>query len=98
MIYCFVCKDGPEGARLRKELLDVHLEHIAKVESRIPVGGPVAGPDGKYCASIIMIDAESEQDAWSLFNEDPYAKAKIWQSIEVLPFKAVVGTWVRAQS
>jgi len=94
MIYCFVCKDGPEGARLRRELLDEHLQHIERVMPHLPVGGPVVGKDGKYCASILMIEADTEEGAWALFNQDPYAKAEMWASIEVFPFKAVAGTWV----
>ncbi len=94
MIYCFICKDGPDAPRLRKEHLEAHLDHIEKVVGSMPVAGPVSDADGAMCASLIMIDAKSETAAWDIFNQDPYAKARIWSSVEVLPFAPAAGTWL----
>jgi len=94
MIYCFFCKDGPDAPRLRKAHLEAHLDHIEKVVNSMPVAGPVSDADGTMCASLIMIDAASETAARDIFNQDPYAKAQIWDSVEVLPFTPAAGTWV----
>ncbi len=94
MIYCFVCKDAPGSAPLRRQHLNAHLAHIEKVVSSLPVAGPVLDRDGNMVASLIMIEAETEQQAWALFNQDPYAKAGIWDSVEVLPFRPAAGTWI----
>jgi uncharacterized protein YciI len=94
VIYCFVCKDGPQAASLRKDLLQAHLKHIEGVVSHMPVAGPMRDSDGNFIGSILMIEADTEDEARNLFNQDPYAKVKIWDSIEVFPFDAVAGTWV----
>ncbi len=94
MIYCFVCKDGPQAETLRKDLLQPHLKHIESVVSQLPVAGYSRDAEGKFLGSLLMIEAENEEAAWDLFNQDPYAKVKIWDSIDVFPFNAVAGTWV----
>ena len=94
MIYCFVCKDGPQAPALRKDLLQRHLEHIKSVMEHVTVAGPVRDAEGNFLGSIIMLEAETEDDAWEMFNRDPYAKAEIWDSIKALPFDAVAGRWV----
>ena len=95
MIFCFVCHDGADAATLRQTHLQAHLDHIETVLDRMPVAGPVpGGEDAGYRGSIVMIEAETEQEARDLFNRDPYAKAAIWDKVEVYPFKAVAGRWV----
>ena len=94
MIYCFICKDGPNAEVIRQQELEAHLAHIEDVIDHIRVAGPIPADGGGYCGSIIMIEAESHDEAQALFDKDPYAKAKIWESIELLPFSGVAGTWV----
>ena len=94
MIFCFVCKDGPKADPLRKDLLQPHLKHIEGVVEHIPVAGYSRDADGNFLGSLLMIEAESEEQAWELFNQDPYAKVKIWDSIDVFPFNPVAGTWI----
>ncbi len=94
MLYCFICRDGVNAPRIREEFLKDHLDHIERVWQNITVAGPVPAEDGGYEASIIMIEADNEQAAWDLFNQDPYAQQNVWDSIDMLPFKAVAGKWV----
>ena len=61
MIYCFICKDGPDAPQLRQTHLKAHLEHVEKVIDHIPVAGPIADKEGTYYASLVMIEAETEQ-------------------------------------
>ena len=94
MIYCFICKDGPKADNLRKEHLAAHLSHVEEVIDTIKVAGPVPRDTDGYRGSILMLEAETEDEAWALFNTDPYAKAEIWDSVEILPFNAVAGQWL----
>ena len=81
MIYCFVCTDGPNAALLRMKHLDEHLKHIQDNIDHFPVAGPIPDGKGGMTGSMVMIDAETEDDAWEVFKQDPYAQVDIWESV-----------------
>jgi len=94
MIYCFVCKDAPHAGEIRQRELERHLAHITEVVDHIRVAGPVPAEGGGYQGSIIMIEADTGEEARALFDQDPYAQTDMWKSVEMFPFSAVAGTWV----
>jgi uncharacterized protein len=40
--------------------------------------------------SMLIVEAENEAEARALLAEDPYAKAGLFQNVEVLPWRWVV--------
>jgi uncharacterized protein len=58
---------------------------------RIKIGGPLLAPDGeRMIGSMLIVEAENEAEARALLAEDPYAKAGLFQSVELLPWRWVV--------
>jgi len=50
-------------------------------------GGAKLDPAGKMIGSMLVINAENEQAAWQWLEKDPYVTGRVWEKIEVLPFK-----------
>ena len=94
MIFHLTCLDGPDGARLRKLHLAEHLAYIDTILDRLRLAGPIPDAQGNYVGSILIYEADDHDAARALVMEDPYAKAGVWHSIEVTPFKPVAGSYI----
>ncbi|MBM3512702.1 MAG: YciI family protein [Alphaproteobacteria bacterium] len=101
-IFAFICKDGGDKTALRSKLLIDHLRHIESVADKVAVGGPCppTGPGDKrqFEGSLILMHAQNAAEARTLFERDPYYKAGIWDSIEMMNFLPVVGEYIGGQT
>lgn len=95
MLYVIYAKDGPEGAQLRKRHRDNHLNYLDGAEARLLIAGPIRDDDDAEApaGSMLVIEAASLTAARLFAENDPYAKAGVFESVEIKPFKPVVGTW-----
>ena len=92
-LYAFWCRDGEGSETKRAEQMGAHLAHIEENIDRFAVAGPLKD-GGETRASLLVIKAESLEDARSLFESDPYFAAGVWDSVEGMDFAAVAGDWV----
>lgn len=92
-LYAFYCRDGERGESLREKLLADHLAHVEKHIDDYAVAGPLKDDD-KTIGSLLVIKAESEEEARAIFEADPYFAAGVWQSIRASQFLGVAGDWV----
>ena len=100
MLVCFQCFDNPVDAQQKRlDALQAHLEWVSKNMSRIKVAGPLRQDgDDKYCGSMFIVEGDSEQDALSFLQSDPYFQAGIYQRVEPMEFKGYAGTWVGGEN
>lgn len=91
-------RDAADAPTLRKEHLADHLRYAETVMDKIAAGGPLRGADGVDHGSVIVLKAESEAEARAVLEADPYYRAGVWKSSEILPFKPVIGEWVGGKS
>ena len=60
---------------------------------RVKLGGPMLSEDGsRMIGSMLVIEAESLQEARNWAAGDPYKKADLFASVDIRPWKAAVGT------
>ncbi|NHA03939.1 hypothetical protein G7092_09040 [Mucilaginibacter sp. HC2] len=84
-----------EGALQRR--MDVrphHLDNLKELKEKgnFLMGGAVLNDDGNMIGSVMIMQFETDEalEAWR--QSDPYITQKIWESVDVKPFKvAVVG-------
>jgi uncharacterized protein YciI len=97
-IYAFICRDGGNKTQLRRDLLLDHLRYIDTVLDHVVVAGPCppvqAGDGRQFEGSIMMYRAETAAAARSMFENDPYFKAKVWDSCEMMVFSPVAGDYI----
>jgi uncharacterized protein len=58
-----------------------------KAEGRFVIGGAKLNEQGKMHGSMLVVQLENEQAARSWVNEDPYITGKVWERVEILPFR-----------
>ncbi len=91
MHYAFLCHDKPGAIDIRKANRDAHLAHLRGIGDRILVAGPLLGDDGQtMIGSLLVIDFPDRKAAEAFAANDPYAKAGLFQSVTVTPWKKVL--------
>jgi len=85
MIYTIICKDKPGSAQVRLDTRPTHLDYLngLNAEGRLHFAGPFLGPDGKPTGSLVAVEAADEAEARRLADNDPYAKAGLFYSVEI---------------
>lgn len=89
MYFVFYGKDKPDHLHVRMENRPAHVEWLKS--SPIPVAGPLLDGNGDPNGSMVIMEADSQADAEALFADDPYAKAGLFASSEIKPWKWVIG-------
>ncbi|WP_337181503.1 YciI-like protein [Shinella sp.] len=85
MHFAFLCKDKPGSLQVR---LDTRPEHLAylnalNADGKLGFAGPFLGDDGKPTGSLVVVKAETIEDARRIAADDPYAKAGLFADVEV---------------
>lgn len=85
MLFALICTDEPGKLQTR---VDTRPDHVAFLEGlnadgKLAFAGPFLGPDDKPNGSLVVIEAETEDEARELAAADPYAKAGLFASVEI---------------
>ncbi|MCC9621026.1 YciI family protein [Thalassospira sp. MA62] len=85
------CVDKPGHSQVRQQNRDAHLAYIKSgFADRIVAAGPTLDPDmDGMNGSVIIIEFDSIEDAREFSANDPYAKAGLFESVIIRPFKKV---------
>ncbi len=90
MLYAVICHDKPNSLDLRMANREAHLAYAAET-GMVTLGGPMIGEDGGMCGSLLVVEAEDLAAAQAWSKNDPYAKAGLFQSVEVTAWKRAIG-------
>ena len=87
MLFVIIGHDGTRGAELRPSLRPAHLANLKPLADagRVVVAGPFTDGSG----SLIVVEMESEADAVSFAQRDPYVTGGVFERVEVKPFRRV---------
>lgn len=93
MLFVLICKDRPDvGLERRMQTRPEHLAYLESLGSKVRVGGAMLSDDGKAPAgSVIIIEADSLEDAKAIAAADPYARADVFEAVEIHPFRQALG-------
>jgi len=92
-LFVMLGTDGPRGAELRPLHRPAHLENLAPLarDGRVAYAGPLLGPGGQPCGSLVVFEAESLVAARAFAETDPYVsegvfeRIQLWETRQVLP-------------
>ena len=96
MKFVILGKDGPEGSRLRPLHRPAHLQRLQEwaQKGKIVLAGPLTDKTG----SLIIVEAESLEEARLFAREDPYHIHGVFQEISVHPFLQVFPSTTHSSS
>jgi uncharacterized protein YciI len=89
-----IAYDGADALALerRMSVREAHLRNVAPMveKGELLLGGAILDDAGKMAGSVAIVDFPDQAalDAW--LNNDPYVTGKVWQKIEVKPFRTAV--------
>ncbi len=89
MLIALIARDKPGALQTRLDNRSAHLAYIEET-GVVSQAGPLL--DGEaMIGSLIILDVEDLTAAQNWAESDPYAKAGLFQSVELIPWKKVVG-------
>ncbi|MDT7043416.1 YciI family protein [Candidatus Nitronereus thalassa] len=88
MKFVIIGWDGPEGQSKRPLHRPAHLERLKALQEKGQL--ICAGPFSDQAGSLIIIEAESLDEAEAFSQGDPYVKEGIFKRVEVHPFTQVL--------
>ena len=94
MLYLILAHDGhdEDAPERRSRVRPQHLEGIRPlVESgRLQVGGAILDDEGVMRGSMVLLEAQDEEEARSIVEADVYTREGVWRRFEIWPFKRAV--------
>jgi uncharacterized protein YciI len=92
--YLITAYDYKDDGALQRRL-DVRPHHLDKVKElkengNFVVGGAMLNDQGQMIGSsmIVQFETDEEMEAWK--NNDPYVLQKVWETVDVKPFKQAI--------
>jgi uncharacterized protein len=90
MRVALVCHDKPGHLQTR---IDNRAAHLAYIESTgvVEMAGPLLDAAGQMCGSLIILSVDDLAAAQGWAVADPYAKADLFDNVEIIEWKKVIG-------
>lgn len=90
MLFALICTDKPGSVELRMKMRPDHLAFLDRLGAAVKGAGPFTDDAGSPTGSLILVEAENRSAVETLAAGDPYAKAGLFSSVEIRPWKWVI--------
>ena len=90
MLVALIAKDKPGALQTRKDNREAHLAYIDETGA-VSQAGPLLDADEQMIGSLVILDVADMAAAQAWADGDPYAKAGLFESVELVPWKKVIG-------
>ena len=92
MLFIATCADKPDSLQLRLDTRAAHLDYLRGLGARVRAAGALLSEDETtVVGSLLILAGETRADIAVLLAGDPYAKAGLFQSVDVKPWRQAVG-------
>jgi len=82
--------DKPGALQTRQDNRAAHLAHIES-SGVVEMAGPLLSAEGQMCGSLLVLSVDTLAQAQAWADADPYALAGLFQSVELIEWKKVIG-------
>ena len=89
-MYALICTDKPDALDIRKSNRDAHLTYIED-SGVVAQAGPFLDDEGMMCGSLVILNVDTHDAAKAWGENDPYAKAGLFQDVRIEAWKKVIG-------
>jgi uncharacterized protein YciI len=90
MLYALICTDKPHSLQVRLDNRPAHVEFLKGLGDGLKAAGPFLDDDGNMSGSLVVIEASNRDEALAISQEDPYAVAGLFESVEIRPWNWIV--------
>jgi uncharacterized protein YciI len=88
MAFMIYCLDKPDHLETRMANRPAHVEHLIAHEGHLITAGPLLDGE-RMIGSLLVVDFATRDEVDAFLAADPYAKAGLFQSVTVKPYKNV---------
>lgn len=97
MLFALYCLDKPGHLQVRLDNRPAHLDYLKAAGDKLKIGGPILSPDGQSpIGSLLVLDFADQAAAQAFATNDPYAKAGLFQSVAISPWRMAAGHGITA--
>lgn len=91
MLYMILCQDKQGASEIRAANRGAHLAYLEGFGDKVFCAGPTLTEDGAgMTGSLLVIDFEDRAAAERFCEGDPYAKAGLFDSVAIRPWRRVL--------
>ncbi|MGJ8615661.1 MAG: YciI family protein [Sulfitobacter sp.] len=90
MFVALIAKDKAGAQSIRAENRPLHLDYL-KSTDMVAQAGPLLDAEGGMIGSLIILDVTDMATAQDWADNDPYAKAGLFGSVELIHWNRVIG-------
>ena len=90
-LFLINARDKAGSLDVRMANRDAHLAYASDHMDQIKVAGPVLNEAGDMAGSTLIMEFETLEDAQAWAANDPYAKAGLFEHVEVIAYKWLLG-------
>jgi hypothetical protein len=90
MLFALIARDKPGAIETRLANRAAHLDYVTQ-SGVVRQAGPLLNNDEEMIGSLLILNVEDRAAAESWAAGDPYAKAGLFQDVELIPWKKVIG-------
>jgi len=90
MLVCLMAHDKKDALAVRMENRPAHVDYLKSTE-HVHLAGPLIDAGGGMCGSMIVLDVPDMATAQDWADNDPYAKAGLFESVSLTEWKKVIG-------
>jgi len=89
MLIALIARDKPGALDIRKANRESHLAYI-DATGVVNQAGPLLDDAEQMIGSLVILDVADMAAAQDWADNDPYAKAGLFESVELIPWKRVI--------
>ncbi len=89
--YVLICRDKPGALDLRMATRETHLAWVGENMANVVRAGPILDEAGGMAGSLFVLTAETRAEVEAFTAADPYSKAGLFESVEILKWRQTVG-------
>ncbi|APG48752.1 YciI family protein [Phaeobacter porticola] len=90
MLIALIARDKPDHLETRMANRTAHLAYIEST-GVVAQAGPLLDQEGSMVGSLIVLDVEDMAAGQAWADNDPYAKAGLFEAVELITWKKVIG-------
>ena len=91
MLFAIFCTDKEDYLDVRMDNRPAHVEYLKAQGDKLIFAGPTLAEDGETMnGSLIVVDFDSLEQAQDFVSNDPYAQAKLFDSVVIRAWKKVL--------
>ena len=90
MLIALIARDKAGALDVRKANRDAHLAYIEST-GVVEQAGPLLDDEDQMIGSLLVLNVKDMGVAQDWADNDPYAKAGLFETVDLIPWKRVVG-------